>query len=47
MWENVDIDRHYTGVFQILDEPISGELIYNKQNGTKRKQNCIYRSYCK
>lgn len=36
MWENIDIDidRHYTGVFQILDEPISGELIYNKQNGT-------------
>lgn len=34
MWENIDIDididRHYTGVFQILDEPISGELIYNK-----------------
>ena len=34
MWENIDIDRHYTGMFQILDEPISGELIYNKQNGT-------------
>ena len=34
MWENIDIDRHYTGVFQILDESISGELIYNKQNGT-------------
>ncbi len=34
MWENIDIDRHYTGVFQILGEPISGELIYNKQNGT-------------
>ena len=33
MWENIDIDRHYTGVFQILDEQISGELIYNKQNG--------------
>lgn len=34
MWENIDIDRHYTGVFQISGEPISGELIYNKQNGT-------------
>ena len=22
MWENIDIDRHYTGVFQILDESI-------------------------
>ncbi len=33
MWENIDIDRHYTGVFQILDEYISGELIYNKQKG--------------
>ncbi|MEE1056119.1 MAG: hypothetical protein UH239_02605 [Acutalibacteraceae bacterium] len=33
MWENIDIDRHYTGVFKILEEDISGELIYNKQNG--------------
>lgn len=33
MWENIDIDRHYTGVFQVIDEHISGELIYNKQNG--------------
>ncbi|MCQ2741575.1 MAG: hypothetical protein MJ210_05650, partial [Alphaproteobacteria bacterium] len=33
MWENIDVDRHYTGVFQILDEQISGELIYNKQKG--------------
>lgn len=31
MQEN--FDRHYTGVFQILGEQISGELIYNKQNG--------------
>lgn len=33
MWENKDVDRHYTGVFQILEEQISGELIYNKQDG--------------
>lgn len=33
MWEDIDIDRHYTGVFQVIDEHISGELIYNKQNG--------------
>ena len=36
MWENIDIDRHYIGVFQILDEHISGELIYNKQKGLIR-----------
>lgn len=34
MQENINIDRYYTGVFQILDEQISGELIYNKQNGS-------------
>lgn len=28
-----ELDIHYTGVFKILDEQISGELIYNKQNG--------------
>ena len=33
MWDNVEIDRHYTGVFKILNEEISGELIYNKQKG--------------
>lgn len=33
MWEDIDIDRHYTGVFQVIDEHIPGELIYNKQNG--------------
>lgn len=33
MWEDIDIDRHYTGVFQVIDEHIPGALIYNKQNG--------------
>lgn len=33
MWENIEQDRHYIGVFNILDEHISGELIYNKKNG--------------
>ncbi|MBR5874727.1 MAG: hypothetical protein IKY90_08355 [Oscillospiraceae bacterium] len=33
MWENIDVDRHYTGVFQVLNEHITGELIYNKQKG--------------
>ena len=33
MWENIDKDRHYTGVFNIFGEDISGELIYNKKNG--------------
>ena len=33
MWENIEIDRHYTGVFNIFDDQISGELIYNKKNG--------------
>ena len=33
MWESIDVDRHYIGAFNILDEEISGELIYNKQNG--------------
>lgn len=33
MWENIEQDRYYTGVFDILGEYISGELIYNKKNG--------------
>ena len=33
MWENIEQDRHYTGIFNIGDEHISGELIYNKKNG--------------
>lgn len=33
MWEHIDIDRHYTGEFQISSEAMTGELIYNKQNG--------------
>lgn len=33
MWENIEQDRHYTGVFDISGEQISGELIYNKKNG--------------
>ena len=33
MWENIEIDRHYTGVFNIFEDQISGELIYNKKNG--------------
>lgn len=33
MWENIERDRHYIGVFNILDEQISGELIYNKKSG--------------
>ncbi len=34
MWENIDKDIHYSGVFNILGEEISGELIYNKKKGT-------------
>ena len=33
MYENIGQDRHYTGTFTILNENITGELIYNKQNG--------------
>ena len=33
MYENIGQDRHYTGTFTILNEEISGELIYNQQNG--------------
>ena len=33
MWENIEQDRHYTGIFDILDEQLSGELIYNKKTG--------------
>ena len=33
MLDNTRMDRHYTGEFNILDEKISGDLIYNKQNG--------------
>lgn len=32
MFDNNQV-RHYTGVFDILGEQITGELIYNKQNG--------------
>lgn len=33
MRENVDIDRHYAGTFNICGELITGELIYNKEKG--------------
>lgn len=33
MWENVERDRHHTGVFEILGEHMSGELVYNKKHG--------------
>ena len=33
MYENIGQDRHYTGTFTILNDEISGELIYNQQNG--------------
>ena len=33
MWDNMERDRHYTGIFTILDEKIPGELIFNKKNG--------------
>lgn len=34
MWEYKDQDRHYTGVFNVEGDIISGEIIYNKGNGT-------------
>lgn len=33
MRENIDIDRHYAGTFNICGEEITGELIYNKEKG--------------
>lgn len=33
MRDNIDIDRHYAGAFNISGEEIAGELIYNKENG--------------
>ncbi len=34
MQENITKDRHYTGDFCIANENFSGEIIYNKENGT-------------
>ena len=42
MWENIEIDRHYTGVFNIFDDQISGELIYNKKNGVQLYNSITY-----
>ena len=33
MWNNIDQDRHYLGQFQIEDETIPGEILYNKKSG--------------
>ena len=33
MWENIDRDRHYLGEFQLDDETLQGEIIYNKADG--------------
>ena len=41
MWENIEQDRYYTGVFDILGEYISGELIYNK------KKRCYFIEFSK
>ena len=34
MLSNIDVDRHYTGTFKIVDEELTGDLIYNKKYGT-------------
>lgn len=33
MWENIDIDRHLLGEFQLGGETLHGEIIYNKESG--------------
>lgn len=33
MWENIDVDRHLLGEFQLDDECLQGEIIYNKESG--------------
>lgn len=34
MWEKPEIDRHLLGRFQINNEELSGDIIYNKERGT-------------
>ena len=33
MWENIDKDRHYIGVFNLDNNEIPGEIVYNKSKG--------------
>ena len=33
MWENIDMDRHLLGEFELDGEKLNGEIIYNKENG--------------
>ena len=33
MWENIDMDRHLLGEFELDGEKLHGEIIYNKENG--------------
>ena len=33
MWENDEQNLYYVGVFNVLDEQISGQIVYNKKNG--------------
>lgn len=52
MWNNIDQDRHYPGQFQIEDETIPGEILYNKKSGIimlslKRKIETIGKSFGK
>ena len=52
MWNNIAQDRHYLGQFQIEDETIPGEILYNKKSGIimlslKRKIETIGKSFGK
>lgn len=33
MWEDIDIDRHFLGKFNIDGEELQGEIMYNKESG--------------